>query len=57
MTTSTPSLVELDAAHEALTALLAWRAVDIQHGTFSGHGIDALLTLRDVADRITEATP
>jgi len=51
-----PSLVELDAAHEALAALRAWRQVDVEHGTHDDAGWMALLRLRDAAARIEEMT-
>ena len=54
MTTTTPALVALDQADQALTALLAWRALDIEHGSHSYTGWMALMTLRDAADRIAE---
>ena len=54
MTTTIPALVHLDQADQALAALLAWRAVDIEHGSHSDTGWMALMTLRDAADRIAE---
>ena len=52
--TTIPALVHLDQADQALAALLAWRAVDIEHGSHSDTGWMALMTLRDAADRIAE---
>lgn len=52
----TPSILRLDQAEQALEALLAWRAVDIQHGTHDDAGLLALLRLRDAADRIEQLT-
>ena len=54
MTATIPALVHLDQADQALTALRAWRAVDIEHGSHSDTGWMALMTLRDAADRIAE---
>jgi hypothetical protein len=50
--TNLPSLVALDAADEALAALLAWRKVDRLHGPDEPEAWPALMRLRDVADRI-----
>ena len=48
----TPSILRLDQAEQALDAVLAWRAIDIQHGTTGDEGWMALMRLRDAADRI-----
>lgn len=48
-----PSLVALDAAEaEAVRALLTWRAVDRRYAPEDPRSWEALLRLRDVADRI-----
>ena len=54
MTTTTPALVHLDQADQALAALMAWRAVDIEHPPQTDDGWMALQNLRSAADRIEE---
>jgi len=54
VTTTTPALVHLDQADQALTALLAWRAVDASEDKDTKAWSEAIERLRDTADRIEE---
>jgi len=54
VTTTTPALVHLDQADQALTALLAWRAIDAYEDRDSQRWAEATERLRDTADRIAE---
>ncbi len=54
--TACPSLVRMDMAEQALTALIEWRTADREYGTHSDDGWLALYKLRDAADRIESLT-